>query len=103
MEKNTKKNLDLDKHLYNAVSDFDLKQVKKMLALGANPNYKIPRAEYADCMGSYADQPYTTLRLVVFRVSDSILETNDLATFVDITKLLLQNGANCRREKKNWA
>jgi hypothetical protein len=96
MKKKTSKRWRIDQRLYDAVSVFDLKQVKKLLALGANPNYKIPRAEYADCMASYADQPYTALRLVVFRISDSMLETEDLAIFVDIAKLLLQNGANAR-------
>lgn len=54
MKKKTSKTWRIDQRLRDAVSYFDLKQVKKLLALGANPNYKTPRAEYADCMASYA-------------------------------------------------
>ena len=84
-------NLSLNDQLMRAVSDYDVDDVKRCLAQGADPNY-------LDQWEGYQEQPEwqpnTPLRMVVFRISDSMLEDEHLELFLKITHLLLEAGSN---------
>ncbi len=84
-------NHELNKALVYAVSTHDVWTVKDCLEKGADPNYYWPVEEYG-IEDKY--QPNTPLRLVVFAISDSMLEDNDLKAFAEIAKLLLEHGAD---------
>jgi len=76
--------------LMDAVSCFNVKAVKNCLEDSADPNYKrIYREEYSACI-----QPDTPLRLVMFRISDCMLEDSDLRKFAEIAEILLSYGAD---------
>ena len=74
-----------------AISSYDVDEVKRCLAQGANPNY-------VDEWEGYQDQPEwqpnTPLRLVVFRISDSLLEEEHLVLFKEIAAILLAAGSD---------
>ncbi len=72
-----------------AVEDFDLEKVKECLAKGADPNY----ARVYEC-DNPLDQPDTSLRMVVFRISDCMLEEEGLKTYVEIARTLILHGAD---------
>jgi hypothetical protein len=78
----------VDEALMTAVEDHDVMRVKTTLAEGANPNYVKPWE------GDTTHQPNTPLRMVVFRISDNLLEERDLIKFSEIASLLLQYGAD---------
>lgn len=82
---------DYNEELMDAVSSHNIEAVKYCLAQGADPNYTmIPDREYPDDV----IQPTTPLKLVMFRISDSFLDDNDLKQFKEITKILLSLGAD---------
>ena len=76
--------------LMDAVSTFNVKQVKFYLKNGADPNYSIRLGEeYEESF-----QPTTPLKMVMFRISDCMLNDEDLNKFRIIAKTLLNYGAN---------
>ena len=84
-------NRDYNKELVDAVSDFNVSAVKDCLGNGADPNYNI------ELPGGVSDgiiQPSTPLKLVMFRISDCLLDDSDLKQFLEITKILLSYGAD---------
>lgn len=89
----------LEERLIAAVSDLELNKVIDLLAQGADVNYRTPPTAYVDC-DNYEVQPYSALRMVVFRCSDSALEysaphlKNPEAELKEIAKVLLAHGAD---------
>jgi ankyrin repeat protein len=77
--------------LMDAVAYRRVEQVKYFLESGADPNYTVHTDE--EELNGYI-QPTTPLRLVMFCISDSLLEEEDLKQFAEIAKLLLQYGAD---------
>lgn len=83
----------LNEELIEAVTYHRVADVKRLLEQGANPNYEtftgMPEAERKH-------QPYTPLRLVLFCISDSLLNDADLNAHTAIAKLLIQFGAQTK-------
>ena len=98
----------LEEQLISAVSQLELGKVIDLLARGADVNYRTPPEKYVyvDCdnnqvpCDNYEVQPYSALRMVVFRCSDSALEysaphlQNPEAQLKEIAQVLLENGAD---------
>lgn len=98
----------IEEQLIAAVGDLELNKVIDLLAQGADVNHRIPpeRYTYVDCDNNtvhcddYERQPYSALRLVVFRCSDSTLEysaphlENPESELKEIAKVLLAHGAD---------
>ncbi len=81
----------LNKVLMDAVASCDPKRVSQCLKDGADPNYH----EAADDQRENPDwQPSTPLRMVVFRLSDCLLKSDDLDSLRVIAKMLLKSGAD---------
>jgi hypothetical protein len=78
----------LNEALMKAVEEHDVVGVKNCLAGGADPNYARTWGE------DDTHQPTTPLRMVVFRISDNLLEDADLKLFAEIANLLLHYGAD---------
>ncbi len=83
----------IQEYLEKGISNFDVGQVQKAIEEGADVNNKQPRTLYKG-VAAYKYQPYSPLRLVVFRISDSDLSDEDLEKYIQITQLLLQAGAD---------
>jgi hypothetical protein len=77
--------------LMEAISFHRLKEVKDCLEKGADPNYT--RYKDEEEPDGYI-QSTTPLRLVMFCISDSLLEDSDLKQFEEIAVLLLSYGAD---------
>lgn len=94
----------LEEQLIDAVGDLKLSKVIDLLTQGADVNYRIPRERYVHAnvvyCDNYASQPYSALRLVVFRCSDTTLEylaphlESPEAELKEIAKVLLAHGAD---------
>ena len=99
----------LEEQLIDAVGDLKLSKVIDLLTQGADVNYRIPRERYRRYRDTndddikdaiYASQPYSALRLVVFRCSDTTLEylaphlESPEAELKEIAKVLLAHGAD---------
>jgi hypothetical protein len=81
----------LNEALMEAVSAFDLEAVKACLIKGADANYRrFSDEEEPDGL----IQPTTPLRMVMFRISDCMLEDKDLEQFEMISEVLLEFGAD---------
>ncbi len=83
---------ELDEQLVEAVMYFDVSKVVNCLEQGANANCYIPYSDLNEADEKH--QPTSPLRMVVFRISDNLLEDHQLEHFVTITELLLQHGAD---------
>lgn len=75
----------------DAVTACRLDKVKSFLKEGADPNYRRFKDEEEP---NGLIQPTTPLRLVMFRISDCLLDDNELKTFAEIAKILLKYGAD---------
>ncbi|MBN1183812.1 MAG: hypothetical protein JXB49_16080 [Bacteroidales bacterium] len=84
---------DLNEALMQAVSSYDINAVKYCLKQGADPNYTLFKDEDEP---DGLIQPTTPLRLVMFRISDCLLEDADILKFAEIAKVLIQAGANTK-------
>lgn len=85
----------ISRQLFDAVGNLDLEKVKETLELGADPNYfeeSYKTVTYHPSV-TWRNQPYTPLRMVIFRSSDCMLEDEDQETLAKIAKLLLDYGA----------
>ena len=96
--------------LFNdAICNADIEKVKEYISAGIDPNVKRQLWEYDHLMNKYhpiwkndgsiyeevaRGQPTTPLKLVVFRISDSFLEVNDLQRFKAVAELLVDAGAD---------
>ncbi len=80
-----------DARLMNAVAACDLGEVRAALAAGADANAVIP---VFDDSPDPPKQPDTPLELVVFRVSDAMLDDDDLRRLAEIARLLVEHGAD---------
>ena len=74
-----------------AIESCDVKAVRIYLLQGANPNYS--RLKDEDEPQGYI-QPTTPLRMVMFRISDAMIDENQINQFGEIAKLLLEFGAD---------
>lgn len=83
------KNDELNEALMRAIELRYVGSVKELLNAGANANYV--RAEPSE---ESSLQPTTPLRLVVFCISDALLQDIDIKQFEQIAKLLLEHGAD---------
>jgi len=79
----------LNKYLMDAVTSYNVKTVKESLEKGADPNY----STYSKTDKEDMHQPTTPLKMVMFRISDCMLEDEELRKFSEIAKLLIQYGA----------
>ncbi|MFI5203334.1 MAG: hypothetical protein ACHQF2_02470 [Flavobacteriales bacterium] len=77
--------------LMNAIESRDIKTILLCLENGADVNYTRHKDE-DEPNGSM--QPTTPLRLVMFCISDCLLEDDHLKQFAEIANLLLQHGAD---------
>jgi hypothetical protein len=82
---------DLNEALMEAVIYHRVAEVKKLLEQGANPNYYRATSENET---NELHQPNTPLRLIMFCISDNLLEDKDLKDHAENAKLLLQYGAD---------
>ena len=71
-----------------AVEYHRVQAVQDCLGSGADPNY-VQLWE-----GNSENQPTTPLRMVMFCISDALLEEDDLKQFAEIAALLLHYGAD---------
>jgi len=74
-----------------AIERHDAEAVRLLLSTGSDANYVRFRDEDEP---DGIIQPTTPLRLVMFRISDCLLDDEDLKQFGEIAKLLLQHGAD---------
>jgi hypothetical protein len=86
MEEQTK-----NENLMEVVASHNIQAVQDCLQQGADPNYT--RFKDEEEPNGYI-QPTTPLRLVMFCISDALLDDNSLKQFAEIAKLLLQYGAD---------
>jgi hypothetical protein len=78
----------INEDLMEAVLFHNVKEVRKCLENGADPNY-FKHIEPADL-----EQPTTPLRCVMFCISDCLLKPDDLKEFAEVAKLLIKYGAD---------
>ena len=77
--------------LMDAIACNDAKAVQACLDNGADPNYT--RYKDEEEPNGYI-QPTTPLRLVLFCISNNLLEEEDLKQLAEIAKILLSHGAD---------
>ena len=82
----------LNESLIGAVAKYNYQEIVSLLSSGADPNYTQYKDE-DEPMGYI--QPTTPLRMVLFRISDCMLEDEHLRIYKKITELLLKHGADC--------
>jgi hypothetical protein len=83
--------LSLNEQLILAVTYHNVAETLACLERGADPNYDSLAGKTAR---ERKNQPYTPLRLVMFCISDSLLEDNDLRAHAEVAKILLKFGAD---------
>lgn len=88
---------ELDNLLLEAVAQCHVKDVVMYLEKGANPNYTTFSDEAEP---NKIIQPTTPLRMVLFRISDSLLDDFALQNCYEIAQILLQKGANALPAKQ---
>jgi hypothetical protein len=81
----------LDESLLEAVSLHRVGEVRELLRLGADPNY---RASLDEDEPDGLMQPTTPLRMVMFAISDCMLDDDGLRDFLTIAQMLLDHGAD---------
>lgn len=81
----------LNDQLIEAVTYHNVAEVTRLLEAGADPNYETFTGMKES---GRQHQPYTPLRLVMFCISDSLLEDADIAQHAEVAKLLLRYGAD---------
>jgi hypothetical protein len=105
---NTPSTNSLEEQQISAVNQLELGKVIDLHTRGADVNHHTPpeKCVYVNCDNkqvpceNHEVQPYSALRMAVFRCSDSALEysaphlQNPAAQLQEITELLLENGAD---------
>jgi hypothetical protein len=77
--------------LMAAVSRHDVKAVEECLSRGGDPNFtRFKDEDEPDGL----IQPTTPLRLVMFCISDCLLDPGGLEQFAEVARLLLRHGAD---------
>jgi hypothetical protein len=79
---------ELNEQLLDAVADINLSKIQECLQAGADIHY------VRSMDGDRGPQPVTVLSMVMFRISDALLEPSDFLKFKEITALLLAHGAD---------
>lgn len=83
----------LNSQLLDAVMYHKVHDVQRLLQQGADPNYD----SYAGKSAAEKEgQPYTPLRMVMFCISDSLLDDDGLRDFAEVARLLTQFGAETK-------
>lgn len=83
--------MQLNEQLLQAVTYHRVADVKRLLEEGANPNYD----SYSGKSESDREgQPWAPLRMVMFRISDNLLEEKALVEFEEVARLLIKYGAD---------
>lgn len=77
--------------LMDAIAMHNVAEVKKFIDMGADVNYDAPLDESMDQL---VYQPTTPLKLVMFCISDAMLDDDGLKEFMEIAKLLVNYGAD---------
>ena len=85
--------IELNELLRDAIVERNIDEVKRLLEIGADPNFHLPIDSYKDS-SEYRYQPYSPLRLVVFIISDSQIGEKELIKDAVIAQLLIDNGAD---------
>lgn len=80
--------------LREAICSRNTHELESLLSAGADPNFCLPKEEYAHLNADYEDQPYSPLRLLVFIISDSLISDKELLVDARAAKLLLDHGAD---------
>ncbi|PVE41753.1 hypothetical protein H663_015585 [Limnohabitans planktonicus II-D5] len=80
---------ELNEELLDAVADADLLKIQQCLQAGADIHHVRSMGQDHGSL-----QPVTVLSMVLFRVSDNMLEEPDLQKFKEITAMLLAHGAD---------
>jgi hypothetical protein len=83
--------ININEELMKAVELHNVMAVENFLKNGADADYVSDRPEYQT---DSEHQPTTPLRMVMFCISDSLLEENDLKEFAEIAEVLLAHGAD---------
>jgi|GEM_PF-4109114 len=94
MPPNMAKKEDLNRALRDAIGDRDIREVRRLLESGADPNFELPKEDYNDCQAGYEWQPYSPLRLLIFCISDGLIGEKELAKDALVAALLLKYGAD---------
>lgn len=81
--------LELNEQLLDAVALCDLTQIQQCLQAGADIHHVRALEAQSDTL-----QPVTVLSMVMYRISDNMLQMHELTRFQDITALLLSYGAD---------
>ena len=81
----------INEDLKEAIEFHNVEAVHDCLKRGADPNCVWPMLSE-----SPENQPTTPLRMVIFRISDNLLEDSDLKQFAEIATLLLNYGADAK-------
>lgn len=81
----------LNEIMMDAVAAGDTARLRECLANGADANYQraLASGERSDIL-----QPRSPITLLMFRISDSMLDDHDLARFVEVAKVLIESGAD---------
>lgn len=77
--------------LLHAVTHHKVDEVKRLLEQSADPNYDSSAGNPEEKRDG---QPYSPLRMVMFRISDNLLDDHALKEFGEIAMLLIEHGAD---------
>lgn len=87
--------------LMKAIEEINFNKVLELISKGANVNFNYSKSDYPEGI-IYEIQPYSPLRMVVFRASDSTISfthpeiKNPFLTLDNIAKILIENGADLK-------
>ena len=85
--------LDLETTRELVLAGADVKYVEQATSLPTIHGVRLYTADGSEIPDMDEDQPYTALRMCVFKFSDCDLDDDDRRRIMDIAKLLLQHGA----------
>ena len=83
----------INQDLIKAIKEHDVVNVRRCLQHGADPNYTWIIGPN-DNLDLSSLQPNTPLSLLIFLISNNLLNDEDLAQYYKITKILLENNAD---------
>ncbi len=84
---------DINQELIKAITEHNFVIVQRCLQNGADPNYTWTYDPESNLDMSLL-QPTTPLSLLIFEISNSLLNDENLSEFYEIAKILLENNAD---------